>query len=49
MSKLKNMIIKIYELRQGNTHIINYGKLEKYIETLSNTRNITGACNRGDQ
>ncbi|BDR91511.1 ferrous iron transport protein B [Vulcanisaeta souniana] len=41
LSKLKNMIIKIYELRQGNTHIINYGKLEKYIETLSNTLGIS--------
>lgn len=38
---LKNMIIKIRDVGQGNVRVVNYDKLEKYIEDLANALGVS--------
>ncbi|GAB6946934.1 ferrous iron transport protein B [Vulcanisaeta sp. JCM 16161] len=38
---LRNMIIKIRDVGQGNVRVVNYDKLEKYIEDLTNALGIS--------
>ena len=41
MKQLKDLIVRIHEIKQGNVNVVNYGKLEKYIEALTSALGIS--------
>ncbi|GAB6944465.1 ferrous iron transport protein B [Vulcanisaeta sp. JCM 14467] len=41
MKQLKDLIVRIHEVKQGNVNVVNYGKLEKYIETLTSALGVS--------